>query len=75
MFTQCKLEQRRGDQTVHLTTYIPQKHAKLHKLLKVKDKDGIWKVISIGTTVDRWEDPRWIFKTHKDNTGDSWEKP
>jgi len=51
---QCKLRKREKDQTTWITTWIPEKYAKIGKFIKLKNDNG-WEVIEIGDKKDSRE--------------------
>jgi hypothetical protein len=69
-YTQCVL--RKGD--AETVSFIPSKFAKVGSVLKLEDNgqwDDGWRVISVGTTVDKVEHVPSLIREHRKNTKDS----
>lgn len=80
-FNQCKLEKKlEGGATATQMTFIPNKYAHMHKVLKLKQDDDTWedgwKVIFVGPKVEEHlvPDIHDSIKTHRKRTGDSLRK-
>lgn len=76
-YTQVKLKKENSGITIETTTFVPQKYARLGKVLSLKNEqktwEGGWEVVALGVTLDEKDmiDPREQIKSHRQMTGDS----
>ena len=75
LYAQCHLRRETETGSVHTTSYIPAKHAKVGQVLDLKEKDDTWSrdwvVMTAGQLTDSPPDTHQLIKGHRKMTGDS----
>jgi hypothetical protein len=75
LYAQCHLRRDTETGTVETTSYIPAKHAKVGRVLDLKEPDKTWSrdwvVMSAGQITDNPPDSHELIKGHRKMTGDA----